>query len=124
MAPPSITLLRGSGRSMPRKRPGVKLALDSTSIMELNTVPEHLLVLGGGYVGLEFGQTNLPSSGPLSPSFWSGLALFRTAGRLGVGCALSSSSLHRSRSLLDYRAPGRKPVRGPCPAQSAAAPMK
>ncbi len=31
-------------------------ALDSTSIMELDTVPEHLLVLGGGYVGLEFGQ--------------------------------------------------------------------
>jgi pyruvate/2-oxoglutarate dehydrogenase complex dihydrolipoamide dehydrogenase (E3) component len=30
--------------------------LDSTSIMELNRVPEHLLVLGGGYIGLEFGQ--------------------------------------------------------------------
>lgn len=30
--------------------------LSSTSIMELDTVPEHLLVLGGGYVGLEFGQ--------------------------------------------------------------------
>jgi pyruvate/2-oxoglutarate dehydrogenase complex dihydrolipoamide dehydrogenase (E3) component len=31
-------------------------SLDSTSIMELDSVPEHLLVLGGGYVGLEFGQ--------------------------------------------------------------------
>ena len=31
-------------------------ALDSTSIMELQDLPEHLLVLGGGYVGLEFGQ--------------------------------------------------------------------
>src|SRR6266536_2977098 len=30
--------------------------LDSSSIMELDVVPEHLLVLGGGYVGLEFGQ--------------------------------------------------------------------
>jgi pyruvate/2-oxoglutarate dehydrogenase complex dihydrolipoamide dehydrogenase (E3) component len=30
--------------------------LNSTSIMELNVVPEHLLVLGGGYIGLEFGQ--------------------------------------------------------------------
>jgi pyruvate/2-oxoglutarate dehydrogenase complex dihydrolipoamide dehydrogenase (E3) component len=30
--------------------------LDSTSIMELDALPEHLLVLGGGYVGLEFGQ--------------------------------------------------------------------
>jgi pyruvate/2-oxoglutarate dehydrogenase complex dihydrolipoamide dehydrogenase (E3) component len=30
--------------------------LDSTTIMELGEVPEHLLVLGGGYVGLEFAQ--------------------------------------------------------------------
>src|SRR6478672_5498137 len=30
--------------------------LDSTSIMELDQVPDHLLILGGGYVGLEFGQ--------------------------------------------------------------------
>ncbi len=30
--------------------------LDNTSIMELAEVPEHLLVLGGGYVGLEFAQ--------------------------------------------------------------------
>ena len=30
--------------------------LNSTSIMELDFVPPHLLVLGGGYVGLEFGQ--------------------------------------------------------------------
>ena len=31
-------------------------ALNSTSIMELDEVPEHLLVLGGSYVGLEFAQ--------------------------------------------------------------------
>ena len=31
-------------------------ALNSTSIMELDAVPEHLLVLGGSYVGLEFAQ--------------------------------------------------------------------
>jgi len=30
--------------------------LNSTSIMELDKAPEHLLVLGGGYIGLEFGQ--------------------------------------------------------------------
>ncbi|MEE8404641.1 MAG: mercuric reductase [candidate division Zixibacteria bacterium] len=30
--------------------------LDSTSIMELNKVPDHLIVVGGGYIGLEFGQ--------------------------------------------------------------------
>jgi pyruvate/2-oxoglutarate dehydrogenase complex dihydrolipoamide dehydrogenase (E3) component len=30
--------------------------LDSTSIMELDAVPEHLVIIGGGYVALEFGQ--------------------------------------------------------------------
>jgi pyruvate/2-oxoglutarate dehydrogenase complex dihydrolipoamide dehydrogenase (E3) component len=30
--------------------------LDSTSIMEVDHVPEHLVVLGGGFIGLEFGQ--------------------------------------------------------------------
>jgi pyruvate/2-oxoglutarate dehydrogenase complex dihydrolipoamide dehydrogenase (E3) component len=30
--------------------------LDSTSIMELTKAPEHLVVLGGGYIGLEFCQ--------------------------------------------------------------------
>jgi pyruvate/2-oxoglutarate dehydrogenase complex dihydrolipoamide dehydrogenase (E3) component len=31
-------------------------SLNSTTIMELDEVPEHLLVLGGGYVGVEFAQ--------------------------------------------------------------------
>ncbi|MGD2146618.1 MAG: mercuric reductase [Anaerolineae bacterium] len=31
-------------------------SLNSTTIMELDVVPEHLLVLGGGYVGVEFAQ--------------------------------------------------------------------
>jgi pyruvate/2-oxoglutarate dehydrogenase complex dihydrolipoamide dehydrogenase (E3) component len=37
---------------------GIKdvLTLDSTSIMELDSVPEHLLVFGGSYIALEFGQ--------------------------------------------------------------------
>lgn len=30
--------------------------LDNESIMELSAIPEHLLILGGGYIGLEFGQ--------------------------------------------------------------------
>ncbi|MGI8644335.1 MAG: mercuric reductase [Thermomicrobiales bacterium] len=30
--------------------------LDSTSIMELGRVPDHLVVIGGGYIGLEFAQ--------------------------------------------------------------------
>ena len=31
-------------------------ALNSTSIMELDRAPERLLILGGGYIGVEFGQ--------------------------------------------------------------------
>ena len=31
-------------------------SLDNESIMELGAVPEHLLILGGGYIGVEFGQ--------------------------------------------------------------------
>ncbi len=31
-------------------------ALNSTTVMELSEVPEHLLIIGGGYVGVEFGQ--------------------------------------------------------------------
>jgi pyruvate/2-oxoglutarate dehydrogenase complex dihydrolipoamide dehydrogenase (E3) component len=30
--------------------------LDSTSVMELDDLPEHLIILGGSYIGLEFGQ--------------------------------------------------------------------
>jgi pyruvate/2-oxoglutarate dehydrogenase complex dihydrolipoamide dehydrogenase (E3) component len=30
--------------------------LDSTSIMELDALPEHLMILGGGYIAIEFGQ--------------------------------------------------------------------
>ena len=44
---PDIPLLEGLG--------GVD-SLDNASIMRLTEVPDHLLVLGGGYVGLEFGQ--------------------------------------------------------------------
>jgi len=31
-------------------------SLDSTSIMELDAVPEHLVIVGGGYIAIEFGQ--------------------------------------------------------------------
>ncbi|AFZ69564.1 mercuric reductase [Deinococcus peraridilitoris] len=41
---PDVTGLREAG------------ALDSTGILGLTELPEHLLILGGGYIGLEFGQ--------------------------------------------------------------------
>ncbi len=30
--------------------------LDNRTIMELNELPDHLIIIGGGYIGLEFGQ--------------------------------------------------------------------
>jgi pyruvate/2-oxoglutarate dehydrogenase complex dihydrolipoamide dehydrogenase (E3) component len=38
--------------------PGVESvpSLNSTTIMELDAVPEHLVILGGGYIAVEFGQ--------------------------------------------------------------------
>jgi pyruvate/2-oxoglutarate dehydrogenase complex dihydrolipoamide dehydrogenase (E3) component len=54
---PKIFINTGCRPAKP-KLPGLDTvpALDSTSVMELDAVPEHLLVLGGGYIGLEFGQ--------------------------------------------------------------------
>ncbi len=47
----------GARPDIPRL-PGLETVdyLTNASIMELSQVPEHLLVLGGGYIGLEFGQ--------------------------------------------------------------------
>src|SRR5262245_44185039 len=54
---PTIVLNTGARPTRP-DLPGLDGVpfLDSTSVMELAQVPEHLLVLGGGYIGLEFGQ--------------------------------------------------------------------
>jgi dihydrolipoamide dehydrogenase len=45
---------------LPAPLPGVSLAservMDSTAALELPDVPERLLVIGGGYIGLELGQ--------------------------------------------------------------------
>ncbi len=49
-------------------------SLDNFSIMELDTVPDHLLVLGGGYIGLEFGQ--------LFRRFGSRVTIIQSAGQL------------------------------------------
>ncbi len=46
--------------SAPTRLPGLALAgdrvIDSTAALELGEVPERLLVIGGGYIGLELGQ--------------------------------------------------------------------
>ncbi|HLG13595.1 MAG TPA: mercuric reductase [Blastocatellia bacterium] len=46
------------GRPATPALPGIDSvpALDSSSVMELDEVPRHLMVLGGGYIGLEFAQ--------------------------------------------------------------------
>jgi pyruvate/2-oxoglutarate dehydrogenase complex dihydrolipoamide dehydrogenase (E3) component len=53
-----LILINTGGRPAPPDVPGLDAVpvLNSTTIMELDTVPEHLLVLGGGYIGLEFAQ--------------------------------------------------------------------
>lgn len=45
-------------RPAPLDIPGVDEVevLNSTTVMELDEVPEHLVIVGGGYVGIEFGQ--------------------------------------------------------------------
>jgi pyruvate/2-oxoglutarate dehydrogenase complex dihydrolipoamide dehydrogenase (E3) component len=45
-------------RPDPPPVPGLETvgSLTNESIMELQKIPEHLIVLGGGYIGLEFGQ--------------------------------------------------------------------
>lgn len=54
----SVVVIDTGTRSRALQIPGVAdvPVLDSTSIMELDDLPEHLIVLGGGYIGLEFGQ--------------------------------------------------------------------
>jgi len=50
--------LNVGARPMVPKMPGVEAVpfLTSTSILRLDELPEHLVVVGGGYVGLEFAQ--------------------------------------------------------------------
>jgi len=52
-----IFINAGTRASVPRVEglDGVPF-LDNASIMELDVVPEHLVILGGGYIGVEFGQ--------------------------------------------------------------------
>ncbi len=45
----------GGRPRVPAEYDGVKV-LTNTSLMEIDYVPEHLIVVGGSYIGLEFGQ--------------------------------------------------------------------
>lgn len=53
----NIVIDTGTSPSMPPIN-GLDTAevYDSTSIIEIDAIPEHLLIIGGGYVGVEFGQ--------------------------------------------------------------------
>ena len=53
-----VVIVDTGTRPRPLTIPGASdvRVLDSTSIMELEEIPEHLIILGGGYIGLEFGQ--------------------------------------------------------------------
>jgi pyruvate/2-oxoglutarate dehydrogenase complex dihydrolipoamide dehydrogenase (E3) component len=53
-----VVVIDAGSRPRPLAIPGAGdvPVLDSTSIMELDELPEHLVILGGGYIGLEFGQ--------------------------------------------------------------------
>ncbi len=50
--------LNVGGRAVKPKLPGIDSVptLDNVSIMELDQVPEHLAIVGGSYIGLEFAQ--------------------------------------------------------------------
>ena len=54
----STIVINTGGRPFVPAVPGLDAVkfLDSTSVMELDHVPESVAVLGGGYIGLEFGQ--------------------------------------------------------------------
>ena len=53
-----LVFINTGGRSARPKLEGLDRVptLDSTSVMELADLPDHLLVMGGGYIGLEFAQ--------------------------------------------------------------------
>ncbi len=53
-----VVIVNTGGRPRIPPIPGLEDVpyLDSTSVMEVERVPEHLVVLGGGYIGCEFAQ--------------------------------------------------------------------
>ena len=62
--------------------------LDSTGILGLDAIPEHLLVLGGGYIGVEFAQ--------MFRRFGSRVTLVQKGGQLLPTQAMSPRPMSRS----------------------------
>ena len=57
LSAPKIFINAGTRAGVPKIEGLDKVPfLDNVSIMELDSVPEHLIAMGGGYIGLEFGQ--------------------------------------------------------------------
>ncbi len=57
LSAPKIFINTGCRPSQPAIEGIEKIeVLDSSSIMELDEIPGHLVIIGGGYIGLEFGQ--------------------------------------------------------------------
>ena len=54
----SLIVINTGARNKIPDLPGIENVpfLDSTSIMDLETIPKHLIILGGSYIALEFGQ--------------------------------------------------------------------
>jgi pyruvate/2-oxoglutarate dehydrogenase complex dihydrolipoamide dehydrogenase (E3) component len=55
---PRIILHQYGIRALRPKLEGLESVpyLDNASIMELDTIPEHLIVIGGGYIGVSLGS--------------------------------------------------------------------
>ena len=53
-----LIVINTGGRPASPQLPGLRgpRVLDSTAILELDELPEHLLIIGGGYIGVEFAQ--------------------------------------------------------------------
>jgi pyruvate/2-oxoglutarate dehydrogenase complex dihydrolipoamide dehydrogenase (E3) component len=74
-----VVVIDAGARPRPLAIPGAGEVpvLDSTSIMELEEVPGHLIIVGGGYIGLEFGQ--------MFRRFGSEVTIIQRAARLMMG---------------------------------------
>jgi len=71
-----LIVINAGARPASPELPGLRgpRVLDSTAILELDELPEHLLIIGGGYIGVEFAQ--------MFRRFGSRVTLVQRSGRL------------------------------------------